>query len=655
MVRQTLGVCYYPEHWPEERWVLDAERMRKAGISHVRIGEFAWSRLQPSAGPYQFDWLRRAIEVLHKAGLKIVLGTPTATPPKWLVDSMPDMIAIDVQGYPRRFGSRRHYCFSHEGYHIECDKIVRALAQEFGHHPAIVAWQIDNEYGCHDTVESYSLAAQKGFRRWCAEKYGKIEVLNQAWGNVFWSMEYQNFDEIDLPNMTVTEANPAHRLDFQRYSSDQVVSFNRRQVEIIRPLSPGRDVLHNFMGSFTAFDHYKVSQDLDIATWDSYPLGFLDRDIKDKERQIRYLRVGDPDLQAFHHDLYRACGRGRWWVMEQQPGAVNWASHNPAPAPGAVRLWAHEAFAAGAEVVSFFRWRQAPFGQEQMHEALLLPNGEPGKAYEIAKNISEELSQIGAHAKAGRSPIALVFDYESEWAWKIQPQGREFSYFNLVFDYYRALRRAGCTIDIVPPHAEAIENRKLILLPGLFAPSPDFVVALERSQAVIVMGPRSGSKTPDFQIPADLPPGELKRLIDLRIEGVESLPTDIHVSMDRMNSSAYFHLWREFVSVDRNAEILWHTEDRHSALIGHKNHFYIAGIANDLLLDIFMDRFLKQAGLPYLALPMDLRLRDHGPHRFFFNHGPDPINAASLIGDAEILIGSAILSPYGITIVVRNG
>ena len=261
---QTLGVCYYPEHWPEERWALDADMMADAGIGFVRIGEFAWSRLEPSPGRLDLDWMERAIDTLHARGLRVVLGTPTATPPKWLVDRMPDMVAIDAHGRPRRFGSRRHYCFSHEGYALECDRIVEVLADRFGRHPGLAAWQTDNEYGCHDTVESYSAAALAAFREWCRAKYGEIDALNRAWGNVFWSMELRSFEEVELPNLTVTEANPSPRLDFQRFSSDQVRRFNARQCDILRRLSPGRSILHNFMGSFTAFDHYAVGADLDL-------------------------------------------------------------------------------------------------------------------------------------------------------------------------------------------------------------------------------------------------------------------------------------------------------------------------------------------------------------------------------------------------------
>ncbi|MEM9224828.1 MAG: beta-galactosidase, partial [Pseudomonadota bacterium] len=365
---RRLGICYYPEHWPRSMWADDAKRMADAGISVVRIGEFAWSPLEPRPGDLRFEWLDEAIEVLGNAGHGVVLGTPTATPPRWLLDKHPDMLAIGADGRRRGFGSRRHYDFSHRGYREECRRIVQLIAERYGHHGAVEAWQIDNEYGCHNTTLSYSPAALSAFREWLEARYGSIDALNEAWGNVFWSMHYNRFNQIDFPHATVTTPNPAHSLDFRRFASDEVVTFNRAQVDIVRRFSPGRTVLHNYMGRVLDFDHFAVGQDLDAASWNSYPLGFLeDRVTADASHKHRFARQGDPDMQAFHHDLYRAVGKERWWIMEQQPGPVNWAPHNPAPHAGMVRLWCLEAFAHGAEVVSIFRWRQAPFGQEQMH------------------------------------------------------------------------------------------------------------------------------------------------------------------------------------------------------------------------------------------------------------------------------------------------
>jgi beta-galactosidase len=322
--------------------------MAEMGLSFVRIGEFSWSAIEPEPGKFDWGWLDEAFETLTKAGLKVVLGTPTATPPKWLIDRHPDILPVDRHGRPRRFGSRRHYCFSSPAYREETRRIVEAFAKRYGNHPGLAGWQTDNEYGCHETVKSWSPAAAAAFRVWLKERYGSVDALNRAWGNRFWSMEYRAFDEVDVPLVAVTEINPSHLQDFYRFSSDQVVTYNEIHTDIIRKHSPGRFITHNYMGAFLEFDHYKVSRSLDFASWDSYPLGFTDSiaatGFTEAER-LRYAETGHPDISAFHHDLYRGMTGKRFWVMEQQPGPVNWAQWNPSPAAGVVRLWAWEALA----------------------------------------------------------------------------------------------------------------------------------------------------------------------------------------------------------------------------------------------------------------------------------------------------------------------
>ena len=500
-----LGVCYYPEHWPEQMWADDARRMAGAGLSIVRIGEFAWSRIEPEPGRFDWGWLDRAIGTLGAAGLGVILGTPTATPPKWLVDQMPDLVGCDKHGSPRKFGSRRHYCFSHLPYRAQAVRITRAMAQRYGNHPAVTAWQTDNEYGCHDTVLSYSAAALQAFRLWLENRYTMVNALNSAWGNVFWSMEYRSFAEIELPSQTVTEANPAHWLAFRRFSSDQVIAFNRAQVDVLRELSPGRDVTHNAMGFFTDYDHHALGADLDTLGWDSYPLGFLDSFSFSEADKLAYARQGHPDIAAFHHDLYRGCARGgRWWVLEQQPGPVNWARHNPAPLPGMVRLWTLEAMAHGAELVSYFRWRQFPQAQEQHHAGLLRPDSVAAPGLAEAAQAARDIAALGALGPPPKS-VALVFDYQAEWVTAIQPQGAGLSALWAAFACYTALRELGLDIDIIAPDAP-LYGYRLCVIPCLPIVSDALAANLKAFQGQVIIGPRSGSRDADFAIPAELAP-----------------------------------------------------------------------------------------------------------------------------------------------------
>ncbi|MEP4197817.1 MAG: beta-galactosidase [Aliishimia sp.] len=612
----ALGVCYYPEHWPEDMWVRDAARMVETGIQYVRIGEFAWSRLEPTPGVFDWGWLDRAIDVLATAGLKIVLGTPSATPPRWMLTRFPEMLALDADGTARKFGSRRHYCHSFDGYRDASAEMCRQLGQRYGRDPRIVAWQIDNEYGCHDTVLSYSEAARHRFRDWLAQRYQSPDALNRVWGTIFWSMEYASFDEIDLPNQTVTQAAPAHELDFRRFSSDMVVQWNRAQVDALRPLTDA-PLIHNYMGRVQEFDHFAVGADLDIASWDSYPIGFLsDRLEGTDDHKARYLQQGDPDFQAFHHDLYRAVGKGRWWVMEQQPGPVNWAPWNPAPLPGMVRLWALEAVAHGAEVVSYFRWRQAPFAQEQLHAGLLRPDSEAAPGLAEAAHVAADIADL-PNDPAPRAPVALIFDYASDWMWRVLPQGQDFDYFRLVFSAYRAVRRAGLSVDILPPNTRDFDGYQLILAPGLGTLPDGMAEALATTTGTAILGPRTNLSTPNHEL--RVPMGPALPNIDATVTRVESLPPAHHRKVQ--GGGAVQH-W--FEHVDGDAPVELRTTDGAAVLVGADRLKYLAAWPDEAL----WDRIVAQS-LPTLVshmMPDGLRLRETATHRFLINYAAEPLS-----------------------------
>lgn len=653
-----LGVCYYPEHWPESEWPNDARRMAEMGIDYVRIGEFAWSRIEPEAGQFCWEWLDRAIEVLHQAGRKVVMCTPTATPPKWLVDLDPDMLALDGQGQRRGFGSRRHYCFSSQGYREQAARITTEVAQRYGHHPAVIAWQTDNEYGCHNTVVSYSLAAGKAFRGWLKRRYHTIDALNTAWGNVFWSQEYRGFDEIDPPVGTVTEANPAHRLDYRRFASDEVVSFNRIQVDILRQLSPGRDVLHNFMGFFTEFEHHDVSQDLDVATHDSYPLGFTQDFFLSAQEKQQYARTGHPDIPSFHHDLYRGMCKGRWWVMEQQPGPVNWAQWNPAPLDGMVRLWTWQAFAHGAEVVSYFRWRQVPFAQEQMHAGLNRPDRSLDQGGKEAAQVYQELLALGfagaaecagAAAKTvPHSPVALIFDYASIWMAQITPQGADFNALELSFRAYSALRQMGLDVDIVASNAD-LSGYAMVVLPAHMREDAALAAQLAQIPAQVVLGPRCGSKTQALTIPPGLAPGSFAQLAGVKVVRVASLPPGLLEPVSWTDGTIHgITRWREDLECI-SASVEAQFEDGKPAITRHQRIWY-AGVWPDASgWRHLLGRAAAAANLTTLHLPPEVRVSTLGDTLFVMNFSTLAVEF-SPSAHALCLLGARNLAPQGVSI-----
>ena len=610
-LRPALGVCYYPEHWPEASWQAEARRMTELGLSWVRIGEFAWSRLEPEPGRLAFDWLDRAVDTLADAGLKVVLGTPTATPPKWLVDLRPDVLPVGRDGRVRGFGSRRHVCFSSPGYREETRRIVTLLAERYGRHQSVAAWQTDNEYGCHDTVRCYCPRCRTAFQDWLRARYGSVEALNEAWWTVFWSQEVHGFEEVGLPGQAVTESNPGHALDFYRFASDQVVSYNRLQVDILRAHSD-RPVLHNTMGFFDHYDPFALAADLDAMAWDAYPLGMLEESALPDPVKARYLRVGHPDLVSYNHDLLRGLKDRSFWVMELQPGAVNWAHSNPLPAPGAVRLWAHQAVAHGAEVVSVFRWRAARGAQELMHAGLELHDGRPAPASGELRQVAGELS-----ASRGAAPaVALLFDVEDLWATELQPHAEGWSYWGLQLAFYSVLRGLGVDVAITHPDRDLAAYR-LVVAPALHLVDEARAERLGRyveSGGRLLLGPRSGAKTRTnlAQAPA---PGPLRPLSGVRIDRVDALRPGITGEIELGAAVHAFTTWADLLEPEDAVMLARYREPAYGGAAALTRRSRGSGVCltlgawgDERLLAAVLEPLLAEIGIATTALPEGVRI-----------------------------------------------
>lgn len=646
-MKPAIGVCYFPEHWPEKMWASDAQEMVKAGIEWVRIAEFSWAITEPHPGVYYWDWLDKAIDILSDAGLKVILCTPTATPPKWLVDHMPDMLAVDKNGQTRGFGSRRHYSFSHAPFRAEARRIVTAFAARYGQHKGVHAWQTDNEYGCHDTAISYCASALSGFREWLKQKYQHIDKLNAAWGTRFWSQIYTDFEQIELPTLTVTEANPSHQLDFFRYSSEMVARFNKEQTDIIRQHSPNRPIAHNFMGMFSQFDHRDVAKDLDIASWDSYPLGMLQnmhhQARQDDRLMDECMRTGCPDFQAFHHDLYR--GMGRLWIMEQQPGPVNWAKFNPIPADGAVRLWTWEAAAHGAELISYFRWRQLPFGQEQMHAGLKSAADEDTDALHQALQFSQESSALTWHAPQ-QSEIALLYDYEADWMAELDGQSEDFHHLRCVLDIYRAARQCGGSIDIVGQDAD-LSGYKLILIPALLHLSDSLLSKLEQLDAQILIGPRSAVKTKTMHLLDEQKLDRVAAFTGFKPTQTDALARNRPMAAQLGNINGEVHIWHDRGQIIGIAE--GQTENQDALLIHQNNVTCLTGWADERLLNRIMSSQFEKAGLDVYDMPEFMRMRKHANLIIFTNYGTQLAHIPQNF-EAELVLGNRAVKPADIAV-----
>jgi len=648
-----LGVCYYPEHWSEDLWLTDAADMKALGLTYVRIGEFAWSRIEPTRGEFSFDWLDKSIDILAAAGLKIVFGIPTATPPKWLIDEYPDILPVNPDtAHTRGFGSRRHYDFSSKTYQKEALRITDVLTKRYGDTHAIVGWQTDNELCCHDTALSGSENAKAGFQQWCRNRYGDVAALNEAWGNVFWSMEYPSFDTIELPIGAVTETNPAHQLAYRRYSSDAVIAFHSSMIAVIRKNAPGKWITHNFIPKEAlGVDPYALGAELDIASYDNYPLGHSDIALKDAPAEVakRYMRTGHPDISSYCHDTSCSFSSRDYWVMEQQPGPVNWAPHNPRPASGMVRLWSWEAFAHGASCISYFRWRQVPFAQEQMHAGLRRPDNSNASAWPEVVQVEAELNMLNiSDYPKTRASVAVITDMQALWITSIQQQGAGYDFTKLEFAYYSALRQLGVDVDFISKDA-AFDSYSLVIAPCLPIIDDSFISKCERSEAHVVFGPRSGSKTDEFSIPDALAPGELQSLIPMKILSVETLRPDCPQALAWNGGTYEARSWCEEIEPGDGTNVIAFYNGGGPAVVGTGKTTYIGTLPDELFLKSFLKDKCKDMGIAVYDLPDDMRLTTRGNLTFAFNYA-EGAELAPAPADAEFLIGRRMVGGHDLSV-----
>ena len=656
-----VGVCYFPEHWPSENMEDDIEQMAEAGIEYVRMSEFAWSKFEPEPGKYDFEWLERAVSLIDENGMKAVLSTPTAAPPKWLVDEYPTILQEEADGTTREFGSRRHYCYNSEIYRRESRRIVEKLAERFADDDAVVGWQIDNEYGWAGTRQCYCDDCASGFRDWLREKYGDIGTLNERWGTEFWSQEYNTFAQIEPPRHTPGSHHPSKLLDYHRFTNDGVAEYNRLQADILKAHNDEWFLTHNFM-AHDALDASRVAEDLDFASWDSYPTGHV------QEREsvsAEEYRAGDPDHLGLDHDFYRSLTGSAPWVMEQQPGDINWPTYSPQPAEGAMGLWAHYATAHGAAVVSYFRWRQATMGQEQYHSGLLSYDGTPDRGYHEATDAATELEALRDEIGMDDLPlpdasVAIVHDYESLWALEDEPITPDFDYWGHLETYYRALRERGVTVDFASPDDD-LEQYEAAIAPTLYLVDEERAATLEsfvENGGELLTTMRTGFKDLDNRLQDSAQPGPLSDLVGTTVDQFESIPASLERDVTYDGQTFASSVWNEWLSPDGSSDVVGQyvgdLGDGTPAIVqntfGDGSATYVGTWPSADLAAALVGDLLSRAGVETTErLPDQVRIMTREDMTWIanFSDGPVAIDAPS---EAEWILGDASLDAFDIAV-----
>ena len=653
------GGDYSPEQWPEEIWLEDARLMREAGVNLVSMGIFAWAKLEPRSGEYDFAWLDRLMDLLHTHGVSVNLATPTASPPPWLVRRYPDMLPVTAEGVTLWHGSRRHYCPHSTAYHQHVTCLVTKLAEHYGNHPALAMWHVDNEYGCHVT-ECYCEASIIAFRQWLRERYGSLETLNHAWGTVFWSQQYSDWDEIHPPRKAPTFVNPSQRLDWMRFNSDSWIACFDEQKKILRELTPHVPVTTNLMGFHKPIDYWKLAVRKDIVANDNYP------DMSDPQWRVRAAMVGD---------LMRSLGNRRPWVlMEQAPTHVNWRQRNVTKRPGEMRLCSYQAVARGADGIMFFQWRASKAGSEKHHSGMLPHGG-------VASRVWREISALGAELprldpirnSEVQSQVAILFDWENWWA--LELDGKPSNDLRLIPQftaYYTSLFQRNITADFAHPETD-LSRYRLVIAPNLYLVNDHATANINRyveNGGTLVMSFFSGIADENEQIRLGGYPAPFGNMLGLLVEEVvpyaETQSNALQVSDGRQFACAF---WSDIIRL-KGAETIAHYQQDYYAgspavtrhTFGKGISYYVGTQPEQDGLNWLLDHVCNEAGVKSVArnapVGVEALRRANGQAEWLFllNYSTEKVQMPLEQPGRDLLTGatvngSVMLEPTGVAVI----
>ncbi|MDX3669845.1 beta-galactosidase [Streptomyces europaeiscabiei] len=646
--RVLFGGDYNPEQWPEEVWHEDVRLMKEAGVNTVTLGVFSWAKLEPRPGTREFGWLDTLMDLMHAAGIGVVLATPTSSPPPWMGRLHPETLPRDENGQIEWWGSRQHFSHSSDTYRRYAAAITEDLAARYGGHPALTMWHINNEYCTYDWGDE----AAATFRDWLRRKYGTLDALNEAWGTAFWSQGYDGWHEILPPRRAHYMKNPTHVLDFKRFTSDMLLECYVIERDIVRRHTPHLPVTTNFMPMWAGQDAWRWAEEEDVVSVDIYP----------DPRDPFGAQNG-----ALIQDMTRSqAGGGPWMLMEQAAGPVNWRGVNHPKPRGLNRLWSLQAVARGADAVCYFQWRQSRQGAEKFHSGMVSHAGEQGRTYQEVKQLGSELAAIGREVAGHHvdADVAVLFDWNSWWAGA--QDGRlssEVDLAQVVRSWHRALWESNLTTAFAHPEHD-LSSYRLVVVPQLYLltdAAVENLLAYVRGGGTLVSGFLTGVADEDDRV---RPGGMDARLRDLF--GIRTLhewwPLDAGEEVECEGLWGVFRgtLWSEEIEAADADEVVPYKGgelDELPAVVRRGRAWYVSTLPEPAELRALLARVAADAGVrPVLdGLPGGVEAVRRGDVLFLLNHGRDAVTVdvpgthRDLLTETTVT-GTLSLGRYGVAV-----
>ncbi|MCR5277978.1 MAG: beta-galactosidase [Lachnospiraceae bacterium] len=613
-------------------WEDDLHRMEKAGISVIRIAEFAWSKVEPREGEFTYEFFDRFLDIVEKTGVKTIFCTPTATPPAWLTERYPEVLNADINGHKFWHGSRRHYNYNSKVYREKCRTITEKFAEHYASRKCIIGWQIDNELNC-EVGEFFSEADSVAFREWVQRKYGTLDAVNEAWGTVFWNQTYTSWDEIYVPRRTCNGAiNPHLRLDYFRFISDSCRSFAKEQSDILRKyLKPGDFITTN--GMFGHLDNHAMTREsLDVYMYDSYPnfSNNVGREVK-------------PD------DL-----RDRWWsnhlaktrsissifgIMEQQTGANGWNIWGgvPNPRPGQIRLWTIQSIMHGADYVSFFRWRTCTFGTEMYWHGILDYSSIDNERLSEVTDTCHEMAKLeGLAGRKYYAKVAVLDDHDNIFDAEIDKWHGSL-YEASANGLFNALSKTHTAFDYVyffeGGLSKELSDYKVVFYPHPVITDDKRVAALKKyveNGGILVLGARAGQKDMNGRCEMRQLPAEFAELTGAKVKEYSFIQPD----KEKINAEIFAEPVDAFLFADRiedspGAQVIGKYKEDYFAgdtlltvnNVGEGKVYYYGSVFTEEVAEVFLKKLgVAETFGKLIKVPAGCEVAKRGDYLFVLNY-----------------------------------
>ncbi|GAA3762154.1 beta-galactosidase [Salinactinospora qingdaonensis] len=661
--RLAYGADYNPDQWPRETWDEDVHLMREAGVNIVSLAIFSWARIQPAEDQWDFAWLDEIMDLLHANGIAVDLATATASPPPWLTTAHPEILPVTANGETVWPGARQHWRPTSPVFREYALRLVTAMAQRYADHPALAAWHVSNELGCHN-IYDYSDDAATAFRDWLRRRYATIDALNAAWGTAFWSQRYTAWEQVLPPRLAASHPNPTQQLDFKRFSSDALKDHLRAERDVLRNITPDIPVTTNFMvmGETKGMHYTDWAGEVDFVSND------------------HYVHPGPQDLDelSFSANLTGNIAGGLpWFLMEHSTSAVNWQPVNRAKEPGELARDSLLHVAHGADAVCFFQWRQSAAGAEKYHSAMVPHAGADSKVFRSVVELGRTLGELAeiAGAPRRRASVAILFDWESWWASEQDSHPSSLlRYRQEALDWYSALLCLGVRADVVPRGAP-LEDYRVVIAPILHMVPEELAKELTsytEAGGHLITTYFSGIVDENDHAWLGGYPGPLRDLLGLRIEEFAPLFDGETVHLDDGSTGT---LWTDEITVTDPAVTVLasYTTGAHAGRpaitrrqAGSGSAAYVSTRLGAHGLPDILARLLETTGVTSELPPqahgrVELTIRGHGDTDYWFlvNRTQEPVALPEISGQvlAREDEGSEeplVLAARGVTVVRRT-